>query len=416
MPDLIKRLLPGLIITVVLAPASYAVSLLWPQLADDWRKAIAAAVVVGVLLLWYMPLTQKVIGQLDSITKKLATRTRVTFASLKARNESFQAWRRGDLERCRDELATARDRLETKRKRTDQATQALVTLSQGILALFDEIIQKPDDLELNGAIGVSKQAERYASAALHHHVSKVIFYDPAYPGSWMEGENAEKTRDYFTERWFKEKNAQQLHDWMSQAIQNKVAHRSLVVFAQDIVPETVAEVPNETCLIRKYLQAGGRIVWRGDIPFWYQGKAGEVKEKWHKAGPKDVLGITYHNHLIRSQYANDGHMWDSDLPTEVTSSGKEIGVDYSGKCTRPVECQEVDSIYVLVPQDNFTVVDISSRRGKGDFALCWKKRFNDRYPYGGFMQYTLGRFSWSDDTTRAFFAFAVSGWPLLFER
>jgi hypothetical protein len=112
-----------------------------------------------------------------------------------------------------------------------------------------------------------------------------------------------------------------------------------------------------------------------------------------------------------------GQMWDSDLPSEVTSIGQDIGLIYSGKCIRPVACRDLSITYVVVRQDGFDVVvaDPMGRIPSGDFALCWKKNFNNRYTHSGFMQYPLGHFLWRDDTTASYFKFAVSGWPLLFD-
>lgn len=323
-----------------------------------------------------------------------------------------------EIERAQNEImslqleATTGVEREEKAK-VDKLTLALATLSQHVLNLFDRGEEKPDELEWSGALAASERAAKCARSALYHHVTKIVYYDPTYPASpWMDGENAEQTRKYFVDRWFVEKDAQQLQNWIYKVLENGEAYKSLIVFAQDIVPETVAEVPNETCLLRKYLNAGGRVVWRGDIPFWYQGKAGGAKEKWFKDGPRDVLGVLYHNYLLRGR----GRVWDSDLPLKVTRMGKEISLAYSGKCTRPIECQDVDVTYVLIPQENFTRVDIPEYgRGGGDFALCWKKNFCERYPHSGFMQYVLGEFLWRDNTTASFFNFAVSGWPLFFD-
>jgi len=354
---------------------------------------------------------------LGRIWARLSNRTRAMLESIRARVKRFRACLRGELEQCYSELKTERDKYGEERAKVDKLTLALATLSQHVLNLFDERMEKPDELEWGGALAASERAVRCARAALYHHVTKIVYYDPSYPASWMKGENAEKTRDYFVGRWFVEKNAQQLKDWINKVLKSGWAYKSLIVFAQDIVPETVAEVPNETCLLRKYLDAGGRVVWRGDIPFWRQGKASEALEYWDSAGPLGILGVFYHNYHFRWNPPKEGggRVWDSDLPSEVTPMGQDIGLAYSGKCTRPVPCQDVDITYVLIRQETFTIIDATIHGSGDDLALCWKKNFNKRCPHSGFMQYVPDKFLWRDDTTASFFNFAISGWPLLFD-
>jgi len=46
---------------------------------------------------------------------------------------------------------------------------------------------------------------------------------------------------------------------------------SVVVFCPDIAPDTVVESMSYRCTLRRYLDAGGKIVWYADIPMFYQG-------------------------------------------------------------------------------------------------------------------------------------------------
>jgi len=390
-----------------------AVILGWNQLRTmvSWPMILLIAILLVVLIV------------LVAIRRKWAglwNRTKAMVESIKARVKRFRACLRGDLEQCYSELKTEREKYKEERAKVDKLTLALATLSQHVLSLFDERMEKPDELEWGGALAASKRAARCARAALCHHVTKIVYYDPIYPASWMKGENAEKTRDYFVDRWFVEKNAQQLRDWIHEVLKRRLAYKSLIVFAQDIVPETVAEVPNETCLLRRYLNAGGRVVWWGDIPFWRQGKTDEALEYWDNSGPQAVLGVSYYNYHFSWNPPKEGggRIWDSDLPPEITPMGRDIGLTYprKGIRVRPVPCQDVDVAYAVIQQKTFRITDISQYgRGTGDFALCWKKNFNERYPHSGFMQYFIGEFLWRDDTKANFFKFAIAGWPLFFD-
>ena len=273
------------------------------------------------------------------------------------------------------------------------------------------------------ATATGDRPTKHFRASLSHYVTKIVYYDARYPAAWVQGENATQARDYFVKRSFTEKNAEQLREWMGEVLSAALAYKSLIVFAQDIVPDTVAEVRNETCLIRKYLDAGGRVVWRGDIPFWYQGKATGAKDNWYEGDPFEcapwkILGVYYYNYRMRwnPPKGGEGLIWSSDVPSELTPAGRDIGLRYPRKriSARPVPCEDVDMTYVLIPQRDFSVLDANLRGSGGDFALCWKKNFNEHYPHGGFMQYVPGDFVWKE-VNDDFFRFAVSGWPLLFD-
>jgi hypothetical protein len=57
---------------------------------------------------------------------------------------------------------------------------------------------------------------------------------------------------------------------------------AIVVFGQDVVPDTIFESTFADCLARRFLDLGGSMVWMGDIPFWYVGRQG-------KKAPRDLV-------------------------------------------------------------------------------------------------------------------------------
>lgn len=415
-----------LIAMAIPAALAYFLSLLLPDMRNDLRVLISILGAILGLLFWNYVIqrrSRRFADWLMGIPEGFSNRTTAILESVKTGMKRFRAYLRGELENCRSELKMEREKSARERAKADKLTLALATLSHNVLSLFDREVEKPDELEWGAALAASEGAVRCARAALSHHVTKIVYHDPSYPASWVRGEDAEQARDYFVKRWFVEKNAHELRLWIRQALKSGLAHRSLIVFAQDIVPDTVAEVRNDTCLLKKYLDAGGRVVWRGDIPFWYQGQVDHARDYWHgpdssSTGPWKILGVYYHNYRFRwnPPKAGEGLLWGSDLPAEITPIGREIGLRYPSKGidTRPVACQDVDVTYVLIPQRHFTILDADTHGAGGDFALCWKKNFNERYPHGGFMQYLPGEFLWRE-VDADFFRFAVSGWPLFFE-
>jgi len=424
----LSSLMLNLAATAIIAVIVYILSLLYPGMRAEPRAAVSSIIAVALVLSWRYVLARScrsVAARTATRWKGVVTTARAAIGSVRRRIACFRACLAGEVEESLADLERERERYASERGKVDKLTAALATLTFQVCRLFDKPLERmrPDELGWGMAVAVSSVALKYVNEALSHRVTKIVYYDSDYPGSWVKSGDAENARDHFVERWFVEKNAGQLATWMREVLQSDLAQRSLIVFAQDIVPDTVAEVRNETCLIRKYLDAGGRVVWRGDIPFWYQGKAGDARDNWHgpdsfESGPWKILGVLYHNYRYEwnAPRGDGGLMWGANLPLEITPAGKDIGLAYPprGLDARPVPCQDVHMTYVLVPQRDFSVLDVNIRGSAGDFALCWKKNFNEHYPHGGFMQYVPGDFVWSD-VNDYFFRFAVSGWPLLFD-
>ena len=78
----------------------------------------------------------------------------------------------------------------------------------------------------------------------------------------------EDVRDYFEAWGYEVLDRFQLAAFMNASIDNEdeAAARSVVVFAMDDLPRTVARVPADTVLARRYLDGGGKIVWLGLPP------------------------------------------------------------------------------------------------------------------------------------------------------
>jgi len=88
---------------------------------------------------------------------------------------------------------------------------------------------------------------------------------------------------------------------------------SVVVFCRDVVPDTVAEENSADCTLRKYLDAGGKVVWYSDMPMFYQGHADGSQTGWSELGIFSILGIS-------------GTSWMDNTSTEVTFTAD--GVDW----------------------------------------------------------------------------------------
>jgi hypothetical protein len=125
---------------------------------------------------------------------------------------------------------------------------------------------------------------------------------------------------------------------MKDAIVKRI-EKTVVVFAMDVVPQTVFEGIDANCLIRYYLDSGGRIIWIGDVPFWHIGRPGyssisayiadKQREKdllWYSKGAHiAILGV---NPVVRTA--------SSEL-IRITQYGKTLGLKQKWSGVRPIE-------------------------------------------------------------------------------
>ena len=145
----------------------------------------------------------------------------------------------------------------------------------------------------------------------------VVYYDKDYPTWWISRSISQQIVNFLVQKNFNVKNANDLAVWMEKAVDTKTAYDSLVVFSQDVFPDTIYHSPSPSCLARLFLDSGGTIVWVGDNPFYYQGlssakvqgmkqeelkqailsgvmaqnSAGEVAFHFNIGGPYGALGI-----------------------------------------------------------------------------------------------------------------------------
>lgn len=248
-------------------------------------------------------------------------------------------------------------------------------------------------------------------------VERVVYYDAGYKAIFVS--NPESARDYFCKKGFRALTANELQTWMLDSINNDTAHRCIAVFIQSIVPETIFETLNSTCVLRRFLDKGGRVVWRGDVPLFYRGLHTGAMDDLGFQTPGIVLGVPYEPVRVKGNNAPNGQLFDFDtkFPVAITKAGKEIGIGQNKPPIRPVPRQMVDITYAeIAEQVDIEPMDYSGRPYlDGYFACCWKKNYNANYPHSGFMQYYLGQWDGtSDEECEAFLKFALSGWPLTY--
>jgi hypothetical protein len=182
---------------------------------------------------------------------------------------------------------------------------------------------------------------------------RVAYWDPCYPTAWVEVSVSEVVRDYLVLNGYTVLDANELKTWMDARIADEAL--SVVVFCKDIVPETVAETAEPNCTIRRYLDAGGKVVWYSDIPFYYQGHADGTTTTWGTDGSLNTLGFNA---------ASAG--WNSGDLVTITYHGLSWGLTQTWNSLRPTAVGNVDTVLATdsdgdaaawakhyLPEDNF---------------------------------------------------------------
>ncbi|MHC4519812.1 MAG: hypothetical protein ACYTAS_14585, partial [Planctomycetota bacterium] len=186
------------------------------------------------------------------------------------------------------------------------------------------------------------------------------YWDEDYATHWSDLAITIEIRDYFAAAGYEILDADQLKDWMDDRIADGAP--SVVIFCPDLAPETVAETKTATCTLRRYLDAGGKIVFHGDIPFYNQGNRGGGETNWGLSGSEGILG-----------FSAASAVWDSGSVVQITSEGREWGLTEPWASIRPM---------VPFAWLNLTVL---ARDGAGN-AAAWVAHYVDGDTTRGFVR------------------------------
>ena len=150
---------------------------------------------------------------------------------------------------------------------------------------------------------------------------RAAWWDGRYPTNWADEASTVVVRDGVKAAGYEILDSDQLKTWMQARIADK--KYSVVVFCRDIPPDTVCETMSASCTLRKYLDAGGKIVFYADIPFYNQGHADGSMTNWAEAGANSILGI------------GNVSVWDSNTQTKITAKGIAWGLTTTWASVRP---------------------------------------------------------------------------------
>jgi hypothetical protein len=115
-------------------------------------------------------------------------------------------------------------------------------------------------------------------------------------------------------------------DFMLSFLNNEIKN-PVVVFSMDRAPDTILDSNDANSLVRKFLDAGGKIVWIGDVPFWHIGRSEPKKDDqnyYQRAAHMAILGV---NPVVRTA---------SSEPVNITRIGKTFGLKHRWSGVRPI--------------------------------------------------------------------------------
>jgi hypothetical protein len=212
----------------------------------------------------------------------------------------------------------------------------------------------------------------YAEIAIQiiNSLDKAYYYDATYPSSWVTG--LDQLFSLLQSNGFRELNADQLKSWMSEKIASNNASSSIVVLTMGVVPQTVAEEETSSALIRRYVDSGGTVVWLGDVPFFYQGIAGDLSRStvWGLNGGLIILDIRTILPIVTPKAG----------AVKITEDGIALGMAVPDIAYRPVNSQDIT--LCLAEEEN-------------NMSTTWMKEFKHNQNTGMFLRYNAGIFNGS---------------------
>ncbi len=166
---------------------------------------------------------------------------------------------------------------------------------------------------------------------------RAAYWDSNYGTAWAGDGIA--VRDALEAAGYEVLDAAALRDWMDARIADRKL--SVVVMCRDAVPDTIAETQDANCTIRRYLDAGGKVVWYSDIPFYYVTTAGGANTTWGTGGSTNILGFNA-----------AGGTWDVGGTVTITDEGVKWGLTDAWTSTRPAAPAPIENFTILASDAN----------------------------------------------------------------
>ena len=118
---------------------------------------------------------------------------------------------------------------------------------------------------------------------------RAAYWDARVPTNWADEIITASIRDGLQAAGYEVLDAGQLKAWMDARIAD--GKYSVVVLCRDVIPDTVTETLSAGCTLRRYLDAGGKVVYYADIPLYNQGHVNGTNTSWGDYGAPNILGF-----------------------------------------------------------------------------------------------------------------------------
>jgi len=220
--------------------------------------------------------------------------------------------------------------------------------------------------------------ERSASAApsaqLQGMTQGAVFYDPRL--DLVHVKHAERLADWLAANGFEKLRSEGLARWMASRIEQG-AYGSVVVMTMGMAPGTINDRPGKDTMWYRYLNAGGRIVWLGDLPFNYTQQV--------DAGPNPA-GLPRYGLLGLKGGWNQPY-WGQNMPVTRTKAAEQWGIEHVDGSVTGFAVEDVTIA--------FGTYEVATTGKTG--ATSWMVRVNPDYEWSGLikmMQSYDGRINW----------------------
>jgi hypothetical protein len=180
---------------------------------------------------------------------------------------------------------------------------------------------------------------------------RAVYYDSRIPYRIFEGDRA--LRDALAAESYQTLSRRNVAEFLQARIADRVA--SVVVFANDVIPATlVDETQPGGTLIRRYLDAGGKVVWPGGIPLvlTFDPASGQISKQQvsDQQRLKRVLGVAENN------------FFEGDCTARATELGRRWGLQHGWWVSEAPITPEPGAVEVLATDEH-------------GHAAAWVKRF-----------------------------------------
>ena len=175
---------------------------------------------------------------------------------------------------------------------------------------------------------------------------------------------------YFADRGFIRKNGLDLKDWMIEKMANGTAPGSVVVMTNDYIPASILESKDENATLRRYLEAGGKVVWYGYRPMQRLQYLTGRRENWINS-LDSVLGIDSQEYEINPKSVK----FPIGESGSLTNLALDMGLTGEWGSRAPLESEVVDSSNII------PLAKLEDGR-----VSAWMKNYDTQNPYSGFIR------------------------------